>query len=147
MATVFLIDRQCDLHLDLSDLGDVIDAMFHLHRAKAGEVSIHFVPLEEICQLHVDYFNDPTSTDCICFPLKDRDKLLGDIFICPKTAVQFAATHQLDPHIEAMRYIAHALLHFLGFGDLQDADRQVMRDEEDRALALFAKKKFSLAPR
>ena len=147
MATVFVIDRQSDLALDLSDLGDAIDALLHLHRARATELFVHFVENVEMCTLHGQYFDDNSPTDCICFPLEDRGKVLGDIFICPRTALHFAQKHQLDPHIEVMRYLAHTLLHFLGFEDSSEAQCEVMRGEETRALDLFARRNFSLASR
>jgi len=98
------------------------------------EVSFHFVTKKEIASLHDTFFNDPTSTDCITFPVDSykapRPRVLGEVFICPKVAIEYAQEHQTDPQQETLLYIVHGLLHLLGYDDIQPRDRKIMRQKE-----------------
>jgi probable rRNA maturation factor len=99
------------------------------------EISIYFVSKQKIAQLHDEFFDDPTPTDCITFPH-------GEIFICPAVAVEYAKMHLLNPHKELTLYIVHCLLHLTGQGDTTPAERRTMRRKERAALAFLAREKL-----
>ncbi|MDE3055149.1 MAG: rRNA maturation RNase YbeY [Verrucomicrobiota bacterium] len=82
----------------------------------------------KICKLHEEFFQDPTLTDCISFPL-DKE-YLGDIFVCPAVAKEYVEKNGGEVYEEAMLYIVHALLHLLGYDDLDAQKRKVMRAKE-----------------
>ncbi|MBS0649203.1 MAG: rRNA maturation RNase YbeY [Verrucomicrobia bacterium] len=109
---------------------------FFLQEKKADckEVAIYFVGQKKISQLHQDYFQDPTPTDCITFPL-DSD-FLGEIFVCPQAALDYNPEH---PHQETTLYVLHGLLHLLGYDDIDRKERTRMRREEKRLMALAKK--------
>lgn len=86
-----------------------------------------------MCDLHQQFFNDPSPTDCISFPIDD--KILGDIFVCPKTAIDYAARIKKDPYPETALYIIHGILHLLGFDDLEAPKRRIMRKKEKQCMA------------
>ena len=92
------------------------------------EIAIYFVSEKKICQLHEQFFQDPTPTDCISFPLDEN--YLGDIFVCPATALSYAAKNNLDPQEETVLYIVHGILHLLGYDDLEVKARRLMRKKE-----------------
>jgi probable rRNA maturation factor len=100
------------------------------------EVALHFVKESKICALHADFFNDPSPTDCITFPLDSPDipsdhyHILGEAFICPKTAVNYATKRGADPFVELMRYVVHCILHLKGYEDTQPALRKKMKKKE-----------------
>jgi probable rRNA maturation factor len=97
------------------------------------ELSVYFVTEQRITQLHEEFFNDPTPTDCITFPI-DED-FLGELFICPKTAQIYAAKHHLNPYEETSLYVVHGILHLLGYDDLTPAKRRTMRKKEKKCMA------------
>lgn len=104
------------------------------------EVICHLVDRQTICTLHKDFFDDSHPTDCISFPIDPpspfptKDCLLGEIFICPQVAIEYAQKHRLDPYKELSLYLVHGLLHLLGYEDLTREDRTVMRQEEKDCL-------------
>ena len=106
------------------------------------EVNIYFVSQSRICDLHRKFFNDPSTTDCISFPIDQET--LGEIFVCPQTALNYAALHEISPYEELSLYIIHGLLHLLGFDDLTPSDKRIMRKNEKKCMAL-CKQKMSLA--
>jgi probable rRNA maturation factor len=104
------------------------------------EVIIHFVTESKIRSLHKEYFNDPATTDCITFPIEPSKKkgesyhILGEAFICPRTALNYAKRHGVDPYEELYRYIVHCLLHLIGYNDLEPAERAKMKRKEKSCL-------------
>lgn len=146
MVTLFVTDRQRTLPLNHLDLADSVDLILRKYRAKAGDIALHFVEPGEIGSLHRRYFGDPAPTDCISFPLSEGSKLEGDIFICPKVGLEFAGENGLDPYDEVYRYLVHALLHFLGFGDRTPSERAEMTRREDGALGDLNSRGYHLRP-
>lgn len=95
-------------------------------------LSIYFVTEKKISSLHDRFFQDPTPTDCISFPMEAP--YLGEIIICPSVAIAYAAAHNLDPYRETILYLVHGLLHLIGYDDLSPKDRKVMRKMETKCI-------------
>ena len=112
-------------------------------RVACQEIALHFVSKKAIAALHKEYFNDPTPTDCISFPL-DPQFCLGEVFICPEVALAYAKEHQLDPYEETTLYLVHGFLHLLGYDDIEASDRRRMKKEEARCLNLLKAQKLLL---
>ena len=114
----------------------MVAEVLSLEKTSCDEVGIHYVETKIICDLHAEYFDDPSPTDCISFPI-DQDivtgyRLLGDVFVCTETAVLYAQQQQLDPYQETMLYVVHGLLHLLGYDDIEEGERAIMRKAEAR---------------
>jgi len=130
-------NNQKDLTFNEKAVSLLVKETIVLEGQNCDEVSINFVSEEEICRLHEIYFNDPSPTDCISFPIDDQNeqyRLLGDVFVCPATAIKYADAHQLPAHDELALYIIHGLLHLMGYNDISDTDIKKMRAAEKRAL-------------
>ena len=117
------------------------------------EVILHFVTKSKMSKVHKLFFNDPSPTDCMSFPLdKPSPKksitehlILGEVFICPQIAIEYAKKKNLDPYLETTLYIIHGLLHLLGYDDLDPIPRKEMRKMEKKCLALVDS--FSIKPK
>ena len=82
--------------------------------APAGvELSITFVSASSIRALNRDYHGVDGVTDVLAFPLGE-DPLLGDVYVSPEVAQDFAREHGLDPWDEILRLVIHGVLHLLG---------------------------------
>jgi len=97
-------------------------------------ISVSFVGIRKISQIHADFFNDPSPTDCMTFPI-DKD-FIGECVICPKVALERSP---LKPYEETSHYLIHCLLHLIGYDDIDKKKQAVMRKEEFRLLALARK--------
>lgn len=107
------------------------------HSMGYDEVALHFVSTSVICRLHAQYFNDPAPTDCISFPIDNSQepegyRMLGDVFVCPETAMEYAVKKQADPYQELILYVIHGLLHLFGYDDIDPKQRREMRAAERR---------------
>ncbi len=108
------------------------------------EVSLYFVSVSRISKLHEEFFQDPSPTDCISFPLNGDH--LGEIFVCPKVAIEYAAKRGLDPYQELTLYVVHGILHCLGFDDLEPSQRRTMRKKEKACMEFLKNHKLFLKP-
>ena len=95
----------------------------------------------KISLLHKEFFDDPSPTDCITFPVDSE--YLGDIFVCPRVAEEYCPK---EPYVETSLYIIHAILHLLGYDDIEDSTRKVMHKEQNRLLKLAIKHQCILKP-
>jgi len=130
MTEVYSINRQSDLALDLGGVQALVEAVWRLEGRVAEEVSISFVSKDEIAQLHGEYFDDPSPTDCVSFPQDDR--ILGDVVVCPAVAHEYVQSSGGDVYEETTLYILHGLLHLLGYDDVAPHDVSQMRMAEQR---------------
>ncbi len=142
---VLVSDRQKDLPLKHERYKIEVICLLVLDAEKrlCDEVAVHFVTAPVICKLHRKFFNDPTITDCISFPM-DKDVqggfcYLGDVFVCPKQALDYAEDNGLDPYREVTLYIVHGLLHLLGYDDIDPLDRARMRAKEQKYMKMLEK--------
>ena len=112
---------------------------------KFAEFTLHFVDSAEISRLHQEFFDDPSITDCISFPIDDTDtpyRVLGEVFVCPEVAVEFAASHCENPLKETALYVVHGLLHLFGYDDIKEKDRRRMKNKEKELMTYLTSKGF-----
>lgn len=119
-----------------------------------NELNVYFVDTPTLCALHEQFFQDPSPTDCISFPIDDPEddgagchyRILGEVFICPATALAYAQEHGVDPYAETTLYLVHGILHLLGYDDLQESDEQLMRQREHHHMQELRSRHWILKP-
>jgi probable rRNA maturation factor len=134
---VNITNQQSALKIDSQQVQRIAKHVILEENQSCEEVYIYFVDTETICQLHEEFFQDPSPTDCISFPIDEEGtpyRVLGEVFICPATAIAYAAQHQVSPHEEMILYLIHGLLHLMGYDDLDEEDQLRMRQAENRHL-------------
>ena len=145
---ISVLDRQEDLIINTKTVSSLVRNVIALEQQCCDEVAIHFVNTAEICRLHIQFFNDPAPTDCISFPIDNEEhgyRVLGEVFVCPKTATRYAQDNGGDEYEELTLYVVHGLLHLFGYDDIKSADRALMRAAEQRHLENLKKKGHMLS--
>lgn len=141
-----IYDDQNSMKIPRLLIKSICKEVIKLENQKVDEVFLHFVSTQEICRLHQNFFNDPTTTDCISFPIDDETeqsyRVLGEVFICPQTAIDYSFRRQKDPYEELILYVIHGLLHLMGYDDIDEADKKLMRKVEKRHLLHLKKLGF-----
>lgn len=143
---VLCTNAQDALSIDEFQVERLVQTFLSWKEVVCNEMSIHFVSKEKISELHESYFQDPSPTDCISFPIDSPDeddggyKILGEIFVCPEIAIEYAQKHHLSPFKEVSLYIIHGLLHLLGYDDQDPKSKSIMRDEEKAAISYLEQK-------
>lgn len=98
-------------------------------------LNVYFISKKAMQALHKELFNDDSQTDCIAVPIdspkeKSPISVLGEIFVCPEVAIEYARSLGLDPYEENRLYVIHALLHLLGYNDLTEKELSIMQEKE-----------------
>lgn len=142
---VLVFNEQDALPLSIESVYPLVASVLDLESWKSDEVNIHFVSSEAISKIHLDFFGDPTPTDCISFPIDSEKKsgvhhILGEVFVCPKTALDYVAKNGGNCYEETTLYLVHALLHLLGFDDMTDEEEEKMRAAEKKHMNTLLKK-------
>lgn len=135
---ILVIQSQKDLKISTFSVKKVVLEFLSFANVHYDEVSVHFVDNETMCHLHAEYFDDPSPTDCISFPMDGEEEMgyrvMGDIFVCPRTAIDYVKTAGGEVHEEVTLYVIHGLLHLIGFDDIEEKDRSEMRKAESAHL-------------
>lgn len=143
---VYIQNQQNDLPINETIITKIAQEVVRHEGHQFHEVSLSFVTDQEMQNLHLEHFNDPTSTDCISFPMDletdDDYKVLGDVIMCPTTALNYSKTHQTDPFEELILYLVHGLLHLMGYDDIEENDQVLMREAEKRHMLNLKKLDF-----
>lgn len=79
------------------------------------------------------------ETDVVSFVLDEeaqaRGEIDGEVYVDLDTAAERAPEFGATMEHEALRYVAHGVLHLVGYDDATDEERAAMRALEDRYLA------------
>jgi probable rRNA maturation factor len=147
-----VIDQQLTLKISIEQVQQIVQQVLLEENQTCDEVNIYFVDTPTICQLHEDFFQDPSPTDCISFPMDEEHdekcpyRILGEVFVCPATAVAYASQHHVNSYEETMLYMIHGLLHLLGYDDILEEDQYFMREAENRHIQELKNKNIELKP-
>ena len=102
-----------------------------------GDLSLAFLQEEQHNQLHADFLDDPSATDVITFPGDPDDAMAGEICVSIDTAYTYSHEHEIDFSKELTLYLVHGWLHLVGFNDLNEEDRLVMKKEEQVCMSML----------
>jgi len=130
--TRVLISNRQSLQIDRDGLVALALACLQGEGAGPSELSVSFVELEEMADLHVRYMGEPGPTDVLSFPLDEVDedglRVLGDVVISPA----FAAGSNPDLEAELRLLLVHGILHLLGHDHEDDRERAEMWALQER---------------
>lgn len=137
--------------LSAKDVRRLCTLLGEAYQVQSHTLIVQFVGKRRIQALHEQFFGDPTPTDCISFPLTHPatqdpahtnlgsapPSILGEVFVCPEVAAEYAHAHAVTVRSELLRYLVHGFLHLIGFDDTEPAKKRVMRREEERWVAML----------
>jgi len=123
--TVLVSNRQDDVELDEDLLAGLAKKTLEGEN-EVAELSLSFVPLEEMSALHGRYMGEPGPTDVLSFPMGE-DGLLGDVVVCPV----YAAAEAQDVQTELRLLVVHGVLHLLGYDHEEEDERRVMWERQE----------------
>ena len=102
-----------------------------------GDIAYIFCNDEKILEVNRQYLQHDYYTDIITFDYDEDDVISGDLFISLDTvrtnAEQVGATYEEELH----RVIIHGILHLCGINDKGPGEREIMEENENKALAML----------
>ena len=102
-----------------------------------GEINYIFCDDEYLLKLNIEFLEHDTFTDIISFDYTLGKLISGDIFISVERVLENAKKFGQPIESELNRVMIHGILHYLGFKDKSESDKQKMRLEEDKCLGLL----------
>jgi probable rRNA maturation factor len=114
-----------------SGFNEVVKNIGFQERRKLGEIFFIFVSEKEILRINREFLKHDYITDVITFGNNMKLSVGGDIFICPPMVFANAVNYESDNYTELFRVMIHGVLHLIGYNDVGESERSVMRDRED----------------
>ena len=103
--------------------------------ARKRNVSIAFVTNPAIRKINRRFLNHDFATDVLSFPLEGPGSdLFGELVISAEYAAAEALKRKISVEEELLRYVAHGLLHLLGYDDHRPSDKARMWKRQEREL-------------
>lgn len=96
-------------------------------------LSVAFVTNAAIRRINRKFLGHDFATDVISFPL--GTDLLGELVISAEYAAGEARARKIPVDEELLRYVAHGILHLLGYDDHRPRDRARMWKRQERELS------------
>lgn len=130
---VEVYNRQTSFPIDAEQVEKLVLSVLDFIGLFGSCISIHFVEEKESAKIHRKFFNDPSPTDCMTFPIDDEEvsnRYLGECVICPSIAIKYAKEQSLCPFEELSLYIVHTLLHLNKMSDTDEKSEKLMREAE-----------------
>ncbi|HVN10743.1 MAG TPA: rRNA maturation RNase YbeY [Kineosporiaceae bacterium] len=112
-----------------------------------AELSVVLVDEAAMEQLHVQWMDEPGSTDVLSFPMDElrpgaegeepAPGLLGDVVLCPQVAARQAQQAGHTTQDELLLLTTHGILHLLGYDHAEPDEEREMFDLQRRLLLTF----------
>ena len=102
-------------------------------------LSVAFVEGAEIRRLNREFLGHDYATDVLAFKLDDD--VFGEVVISPGVAAREARRRKIPVREELLRYLAHGILHLLGYDDGAPRARARMWDRQERELRRFLRQR------
>lgn len=129
----------CDrVPLDRTTIAQVVLAVFDGEDSAPLDVSFVIVDDAEIRRVNTAHLGHDWATDVIAFDLRDEGVQQGgpdgEVYVNAELAAKEAAERGCEPASELLFYVAHGVLHLLGYDDATPADRDHMHALQRRYL-------------
>ena len=117
----------------------VVRAVLEGEGLEAASVGIVLGDHRLVHELNREWLGHDYPTDVVSFVLDEdalpRGRVDGEVYVDLDTAAERAPEFGATMEHEALRYVAHGVLHLAGHDDATDEQRAAMRALEDAALA------------
>jgi rRNA maturation RNase YbeY len=124
--------------LDEEALRTLISAMADDENCTLGSITIVLTDHETVLALNRDYLGHDYITDVLSFDLSEAPgQVEGEIYVDLDTAAERCEEFDSTFEEEAHRYVAHGLLHLIGYDDTTPDERAAMRRLENHYLSMI----------
>lgn len=123
--------------LDFAKVEVWLESVALNHNRRIGNLNYLFCDDEEILRVNEEFLSHDYFTDIITFDYSHKDKVSGDIFISLDTVKSNALDLNENYERELLRVISHGLLHLCGIDDKGPGEREIMEENENKALELW----------
>ncbi|MBO6879898.1 rRNA maturation RNase YbeY [Winogradskyella sp.] len=127
---------ETDFNLDNENqFSDWISKTIKEENCKEGEINYIFCSDHYLLKINVEFLNHDTLTDIISFDYSVGKELHGDIYISVDRVGENAKAFNVKFEDELARVMVHGILHYCGYKDKTEEDKNQMRSKEDHYLS------------
>ncbi len=136
-------DLQGKVRIDKSRLKRWAGSVLREMGEGKAELSVILVSDSYIKKLNWRYRRVRSRTDVLAFPMREGNGpskhglILGDVVISTQTAKREAEKRGVPVYREVALYLAHGILHLLGYDDRANSDRKRMKAKECELLEVM----------
>jgi probable rRNA maturation factor len=129
--TIELVNRSGALIPDKEIISLLDYGISYMELNPECEISLTFVDVQEMEELHIKWMQEGGPTDVLSFPMdmpenKDDVVTLGDIVIAPAVAAKQATDAGHSVEHEMYILATHGLLHILGYDHADPDEEKIM---------------------
>lgn len=107
-----------------------------------GEINIIFCTDTYLLEINKQFLEHNYYTDIVTFNNNMENIINGELYISLERIQENADTYSVSYNNELMRVIIHGILHLLGFNDLTEREKAIMRKQENYCLNVLVKYGF-----
>ena len=138
MNTIEITAHFDEIPAEPAKLETLIRAICDRFEVAGATISVGIVDDAEISELNQKFLNHEGPTDCLSFDLSDEQVESGsrvfDLVVNGQMASRQAGQRGHSSEAELALYVAHGLLHQLGFDDTTAEQAEKMHETEDEIL-------------
>lgn len=141
MNSFEIINETDQNNIEIEELKKIVEYTLKYQKVENSILNVIIVNEDKIRELNKNYRNKDSVTDVISFALEDDDtfiktniRVLGDIYICFKRAMEQAINYNHSLKRELSFLTVHGILHLLGYDHMNEKDEKVMFELQERIL-------------
>jgi probable rRNA maturation factor len=124
---ILIADQQKAIRLPVARIRRLAKAVLDGERVGDRSLSLAFVDNERIRDVNRRFLKHDFATDVLSFLLEDGiDRVFGELVISTEFAAGEAKKRRISVEQELLRYVAHGILHLLGYDDVTPAKKRAM---------------------
>ena len=116
---------------------DWIEAVIASEQKYVGAINYIFCDDDYLHTINLEYLSHDTYTDIISFDNSIGNTLHGDIYISTERISENAVEFKVSITEELKRVMIHGILHFCGYKDKSEREKELMRRKEEEKIELF----------
>ncbi|HHP7238839.1 rRNA maturation RNase YbeY [Longibacter sp.] len=121
--------------VDTDRLTDLVHTVLDGEGRSLRHVSVVCADHETVRRLNREYLDHDYNTDVLSFSLAETDEAVeGEVYVDLDTAAERHDEFDTSYEVEVARYVAHGLLHLVGYDDGTASGNQKMHKLEDEYL-------------
>jgi rRNA maturation RNase YbeY len=115
----------------------LVDELIKSEGKVIGEISFIITYDNYLRNVNKEFLNHDYFTDVISFNYSFANNVIGEIYISEDTMRRNSIEYNVDFDNEMLRVMIHGVLHLAGYDDRTKAEKQKMRQLEDKWMKLF----------
>lgn len=130
-----------DFKLDNEEqLSHGITQGIELYGKEVGDIHYYFFDDEQLREINIEHLEHDTYTDIISFDYSVGNVVSGEICISVDRVKENAVNFNQNFTTELKRVLSHGVLHFLGYEDKTEKEKEEMRRNEEIFIKILKNK-------